>query len=403
MGPLPLIHGPAFDNISKSYFVWSKILFLTDSQEIYVAHTYFLLFYFLWFFGFFYVWRFRYRGPVNVLDFNYSKLSWLILLYLPLMLFVICVYIVQSSVGIFRIGAIYGSGVELITQRYGAVFKALVSLLGSSIICFSAIFFIYSKRNKRIINRYTLVFLAYFFGYIIFSFVTGDTSQLFVLLIGVFLLWGLLYNRTFISFKLIFYFIFCAFIFVIIRALRGLAGGSFSPSPEFFIKLLTTPFFSVESFAAYASLPVLIIEKSPLIWGGSFIALFLSFFPRFILSWRPNTGFVYPRYVEILGIANVAQGFTFHHVADWYWNFSWLGVIVGGFLIGYLMAKVERKAFTSNNIFWAIAFSSLMGHIPVSLRAPIEGIKAIFYEYWFLPFMVFIVLPFFTGRVRIKR
>ena len=404
VGPLPLIIGENFDPISRSYLVWDKMFYVSDTREIYIAHTYFFIFYIMWFVGFFKANPFKDKTLRKTININTPYLSMTFLAVFPLVFFIPLLFVIYSNFG-FNFFAVYGTGMKILHGKYGTLTKTLISLSCSSIICFVSVVFIYLKKKETFRTGYLILVFIYIFAYFSFSFMIGDRSQLFILLISILVLWHYIYKNINISAKLLLYIILLMVSFSFIESFRGkqselLFLGDFSSIS--FVGVLLHPFVSVESFAPYAAMPFLIMDDTPLLYGKSILAFFLAFIPRFLAPFRTTSAYTYTMYAEYAGLTNSPQGFAFHNVADWYWNFSILGVVFGGFLIGYLMGRLERKALSSSNVFWLIGFSTVLGHIPISLRSTIEGYRAILYEFWLIPFFLFILFRNFKVKVFFK-
>jgi hypothetical protein len=300
---------------------------------------------------------------------------------------------------------VYGRGTRLLYSKYLTFYKASISLAGSGLLCLGAVIFRDLKQKDR--GRVPFSLFATLVGsYIIFSLLVGDRSQMFVVLIGLSILYSYLYKP--IRFSSRFFVLVIIFLLLnsIIRVYRGgnlerLLQGDLSMMS---IKtILISPFLSAESFSAYTSLPFLIINRVPFLFGRSLVAFFTAFMPRIIASFRPATGYSYSLYAEYAGLLSAHRGYTFHHVADWYWNFAGYGVALGGCLIGFLMGKLESRGLKGASLFWIVAFASTVGYVPRMLRDSVEGIKSIFYLYWFLPFMFFVLFERFNRFLNRQR
>jgi len=405
VAPLAFIIGPEFESITRAFLVSYKIFSIENKEYIYVAHAAFLVFYLTWFAGFFFAYRWRYKAITYIKEINLEPLKLRGIIFLvSCILGFLTIFLIYKEFG-FNFSIIYGRGTKILYAKYKTLFGALFSLWGSSIICFAASVFLYIRKTGKMFPLELSMLILQILFYIAFSFLRGDRSQLFVVLLAVVVLYSYVLKPVKISFQFLIYLFFLVFIFYIIGRFRGEKLSHIGELARIvtsseFLRMFVYPFVSVESFAAYTALPFLIANEIPLLRGQSIAFFFIDLLPRAIAPFRPPSEYTYTKYAEYAGILNIGQGFTFHHVADWYWNFSWVGVVLGGFLIGYLLAKLEKKALTSSNIFWVVVFSSTLGHLPNSMRAPIEGFRAIFYEYWLLPFLFFVLIPHFLRMIR---
>ena len=165
------------------------------------------------------------------------------------------------------------------------------------------------------------------------------------------------------------------------------------------MNIISAPFVSVESFAAYASMPYIIINELLHTYGASLYHFILAFIPRFLAPFRVNGSYSYNYYAEHVGVLGDGRGYTFHHVADWYLNFHLFGIVFGGLLIGLFFGFIEKKAYKQKTILWIICFALLVGFVPSMLRTSIDGMRAIFYELWLIPFCLFVCLPFIKRKL----
>lgn len=92
---------------------------------------------------------------------------------------------------------------------------------------------------------------------------------------------------------------------------------------------------SIEKFAAHMSMYGTLKYNIPITYGSSILFSILAFIPKVIISERPLDS--YEVYAQGVG-APADQGFTVHPAAAWYINFGFIGLLIGGALIGYIWA-----------------------------------------------------------------
>ena len=152
---------------------------------------------------------------------------------------------------------------------------------------------------------------------------------------------------------------------------------------------------SNEAFAAHFSMYGVLHYSVPITWGSSIASLLASFVPRFLWPERPAT--VYQSYVEGVG-ALPGQGYTIHHATGWYLNFGWLGVLVGGIVLGAIwtvlyrgMRRVQAGRSSTKSAYYAACLAAFTGGMAVLLRNGIEVYK---------PLAIFaVVVPIVVVRV----
>jgi len=161
-----------------------------------------------------------------------------------------------------------------------------------------------------------------------------------------------------------------------------------------FISLL----FSNEIFAGHMSMYGAVHSNLPLTYGSSFISLFSSLLPRFILPDRPPD--IYQYYISIAENPG-SQGFTINHATGWYLNFGTPGLIFGGILLGLSMAYCRNIFYTeskSKNRFYlcirVLALAGMVAFIPMLIRTGPEGYKALAFEGILIPVLIIWVSQF---------
>lgn len=419
VAPLAVIHGDKLENVSRSFYIWEEIYPIADKPYVYLGHTYYLIFYLLWFAAFL-VGRGRTASslkdgliPADNICFDFRFLP-----KLPLLFFVTA-FLALTFYGILysKFGSVIAAGVSVYTAKatreaqyqLSTMDKGIFSLWGSALLCLWTVVIINLKRGnirrKRIVAIFALLMLGF---YILAGFVIGDRSQLIIPLIAIFVVFTSIYrNINILSFKFLSFTVVVIALNFIIKSFRGddptqLLSLLLTEQKVTWLNMMSAVLFSVESFAAYTGMPFLIANNIPPLYGESLVHFVLSFVPRIIAPFRIAGSYSYSQYASYAGIADSGRGFTFHYVADWYFNFWFFGIVVGGILTGLLMGMVERKAkHSKRSVFWIAAFAMLCGAIPAHLRAGFEGIRAVFFEYWSLPFLLFIFWPYVKDRINV--
>ena len=403
IGPLGLI----FETLSHP--LYQKVFPISDNVDIYVAHTYFLIFYFMWFIGFFIKSKKNYarKEVINCKALVGISTIRLFLSIFTLMLgflyisgiYNLLTYAISSNISCYRTISFAG---------LSTLIKACNSFWGSGIISLSVATFSFYKSQK--VLKYKILLLINIIAYFFIAFLTGDRGQLFIVLIGTFISYNLIVRRIKLSLRLIAISLFFVIISSIIKNYRGMSINQLIDNPSEIMSFISinalcyTIFHAGENIAPYLAMVFFVSYDVPCALGKSFIYFILSFIPRFIAPFRPKSYSYHVAYVSYAGL-DTKQGFSLHHAADWYFNFSVPGLIIGGFFIGYIMSGVENKISKVNtkvSLFWISIYASLCGWIPQLIRSPIEGYKAFLYEYCLIPFFFFILLPE-LNRVLAKR
>lgn len=408
--PLALILPSYITEISQSYLVWEKMYYIHDSPYIYQAHFYYFSFLVLWFFGFIIS---RKTKPKYI----YFKKS-NIINHKPILIFSILLGMMFTYLIFSKYGASLISGVSIYAAKatreteyqLTTIDKGIFSLWSSSLVTHLAVF-IHQKASK-IKPVIKLFFLLNWLLYLVMGFAIGDRSQLFIGLIGGLFVYATMSDKkislsSLLKIKYVIIIIAIVLSNTLIKSFRGispeeLAQTLLESSAFDFNNIIGSIFLSVESFAPYSALPIMINEDIDITWGASFANLIISFVPRFLadlINLRDLGSGSYKVYAATAGFLGSKQGFAMHYVSDWYLNFWIFGIFLGGFLTGFLMGIVEKKSKTKN-LFWLIAFSLLAGAIPAHLRGGIEGVRAIFYEYWSIPFLFLIFIPYLKNKMR---
>ncbi len=153
--------------------------------------------------------------------------------------------------------------------------------------------------------------------------------------------------------------------------------------------------FSNEMFAGHFSMYGAIHKEIPLTYGSSIKSLIASGIPRFIYPNRPIP--VYDYYVEQVG-ANKTIGFTIHHATGWFINFGWMGILIGGALIGWIWSYLYNafnELYKYKNkilrLFFTIGIGAFVAFLPSLIRTGPEGYKALLFEALILPSLIVLV------------
>jgi hypothetical protein len=147
--------------------------------------------------------------------------------------------------------------------------------------------------------------------------------------------------------------------------------------------------FSNELFYAHFSMYGVIHKNIPLTYGSSFVSLVTSVIPRAINPNRPKD--IYQYYVDMINPAP-GQIYTIHHVAAYYLNFGFFGVVLAGFILaGFFIFAffIDFYSFKKNGTF-LILLKCLIpflicGQLLTFITAGPEGYKSMFLEGILIP------------------
>ena len=146
-------------------------------------------------------------------------------------------------------------------------------------------------------------------------------------------------------------------------------------------------FFSNEMFYSQFSLYGILLFKVPLLWGTSFLSLITSIVPKI---------FGLPRYMDsytyysIMTHAKQGQGYTINHIAAWYLNFGFIGILLGASVLAAFFiypiklirnVRIPKKFST----FIYLTPFLLAAFIPNLVRTGPEGYKALILEGVLIP------------------
>lgn len=141
---------------------------------------------------------------------------------------------------------------------------------------------------------------------------------------------------------------------------------------------------SNEAYAAHFSMYGVLSREIPPKVGYSLFSLACSLIPRALWPDRPRDIYLY--YSESVG-AIQNQGYSIHHATGWYLNFGYLGVPLGGILLGMIWAfcyNARRRVSSRSSVPWRL-FAMLAPVLFASELAPViragpEAYKAFLLE-----------------------
>jgi phage pi2 protein 07 len=158
---------------------------------------------------------------------------------------------------------------------------------------------------------------------------------------------------------------------------------------------LATIAFSNEMFSGQFSLYASLKEKLPISIGHSFYSAFCVFIPRSIIKDRPVSSYEY--YSKKLEL-DPAQGFTINHATDWYLNFGFIGVLIGGIFWGALISFLYLgSVIVVSDVLKNLSFVSLISvaaYFSMIIRGGIDVLKVIVFESILIPIMLLLVCHF---------
>jgi hypothetical protein len=184
-------------------------------------------------------------------------------------------------------------------------------------------------------------------------------------------------------------------------ALRSIETFRALPAEELldhFLLALTDPDFwnpasvasGSESLAAHVSLYGILALSPSWIWGDSAL-----YFVQSLLPFVPDSSRVrdsYAIYAAAVG-APQGQGFNIHFAAGSYLNFGPIGVFFAAILLATLFAGVQAVSrwanrFPSMALPATLAYCYFCAMLPVSMRGGPEGLKALLFEGYVMPFLI---------------
>jgi len=188
--------------------------------------------------------------------------------------------------------------------------------------------------------------------------------------------------------------------FLLLRSIETLR----AVSPEqmlgvFFASVLDPEFWNPsavaggsESLAAHLSMYGVLSADLPWTWGSSLVYLAQSLVPMLPATSRvPDS---YAVYANGIG-APEGQGFNIHFAAGAYLNLGVLGVVVAAGLLALLvwslrywslrMVSRHHAGFVLPSL---VGYAFLCAFLPIAMRGGPEGLKALFFEGYLIPFLV---------------
>ena len=363
---------------------------------LYIAYSYFIIFYLSWYAGFLFKFK-KFKG--NFLSRYHIQELNLSLYFLTLStIFFASAYFynikdilsesIYSQISVYKL---------LASTKISSLVRACYSLWGASIVSLAINIYILIKYKSLL--KYKIILYINLMAYLIIAIITGDRGQFFVVFFGSFIVYRFFVYQKRLSLRLLFILLILILILTTVRCIRGINFVYFINNPYLFLKyihlesIINTFFFSAENIAPSISMVLIVKGHYPLLLGKSLVYLIISLLPRFLAPFRPDPSYSYLKYMEYSGLSVYNRGFCMHIATDWYFNFWIIGLIFGGFLMGYIMAIIENKFQRKTNCFYITCFVLLCGWIPQLIRSSIEGYRAFIYEYALIPFFSFIIIP----------
>lgn len=186
--------------------------------------------------------------------------------------------------------------------------------------------------------------------------------------------------------------------FLTLRTIETLRAVPSEQLVEHFAKSLVDPEFwnpaalagGSESLAAHVSLYGVISHSLPWSWGGSIIYIMQSLIPGYPKDMRVSDS--YSLYADAIG-APTGQGFNIHFAAGSYLNFGAVGVVLAALVIAvaysvirFVAARLQSSPSAAYGVLMGYAF--FCAFLPVGMRSGPEGMKALLFEGFVLPFLV---------------
>jgi hypothetical protein len=147
-----------------------------------------------------------------------------------------------------------------------------------------------------------------------------------------------------------------------------------------------------EKYAAYFSMYGILSQDISLTYGSSVLSLAASVVPRALWIGRPDD--IYTYFADSV-YAVEGQGYTIHHAAGCYLNFGIVGVLLGGFFMGWIWAKFYNsftntriRKYRFQHIFSSLAPWMFVAYLHAIMRAGPEVYKGLFVEVLFFPVIV---------------
>jgi len=214
---------------------------------------------------------------------------------------------------------------------------------------------------------------------------SNSKSPLFVLLVSMFVIYYYFKNRIstsklfFISFFFMIFFVVWEVVFREYFVIGELASydSTISASQNFWIRFGD---FFIGNFMQLQTVSIVIDHYQSgnnLLYGSSFLMIFLIALPRLIFPWKPLTA------AGDFTVALWPEKFNYNGttlppglIGELYMNFSWAGIIIGIFIIGFIYGLLWKKFKADKDdvtytILFAIALSLLLHIFRGELSSPI--------------------------------
>ncbi|PJA07877.1 MAG: hypothetical protein COX70_05350 [Flavobacteriales bacterium CG_4_10_14_0_2_um_filter_32_8] len=153
--------------------------------------------------------------------------------------------------------------------------------------------------------------------------------------------------------------------------------------------------FSNEMFVPHFSMYGVLSHNVPYTYGTSIVSFISSFIPHFL--WPDRPAGIYEYYAAQVN-AKPGTGYTIHHATAWFLNFGIFGIIIGGFILGWIWSFFYNAIFKVNqfkssfiSILFIIGFSAFTAQIPSMIRSGPEGYKALIFEAILLPVLIIFI------------
>lgn len=309
-------------------------------------------------------------------------------------------YVVKGSLGAAMELGVSGYSFTRFDTSLSLIFSLHQILNRISLLCFSFSFVVWFSNSSSAIMRpirrrwlYFAVFTTGLISAIGLNYVLGNKNPLLIALVCS----AFLFDANTLAKRRLALVLVCVASFGIIGMVNMVRGMEIRDLPDFLmsssLQSLSNSYVSVaesnEKIAAHISMYAVLQNDIPPAYGASILPLLFSVVPRFLWPNRPEG--IYTYYTDSLA-ASSGQGYTIHHATGWYLNFGLIGIILGGWLLGYILAKIlySQPQFINSDSIAAKSFGSISPYMAIAvtpeiLRAGIEGYKSFLVEGLVIP------------------